>query len=216
MDDTKNQIGRTPNKFRQVLFIEGKPAPLYVNIPRTKVNVTIDGVTHKLGYMSGVLIGLLRKIPGAKVETTTIDSTKTVGLRTVRGLHIRKSKENTTIEVSAPTEEALAEKIAAVTAELESSDTNVTQRCSWVCVTDKAHPELDPVVDDKEDETIVLTPKKKTEPGRHGPGRRVATKTDNTVAMKKRMLRLKELAEKKGLTGVSLNSPPTDVEMHGE
>ena len=216
MDDIKNQIGRTPNKFRQVLLIEGKPAQLYVNNPRTKVNITVDGATHKLGYMSSVLIDLLRKIPGAEVETIAVDSLKTVSLRTVRGLHIRKAKENTTIEVSAPTEEALAEKIAAVIAELESSDTNITQRCRWICVTDKAHPELDPIVYDKDDETIVLTPKKKTEPGRHGPGKRPGIKTDNTVAMKKKMIKLRELAVKKGLKDRMPNSPPPNIEMHGE
>ena len=217
------------NKFRQVLLIEGRPAPLYVDSTRTRVSVIVDGETHRLGYMSQVMVDLLRRIPGAKVETTVVNSPKTVGLKTVRGLHIRKAKENTTIEVSAPTEEALARKIEKVTTELEVGGTKVTERCSWVCITDKAHPELyptDKVQDDNIPLGIALFPadgvppfltstKKKSSPGRHGPGIPPA-KRESTQAAKEKIKSLRELAIKKGLVGTIPNTPPADIEMHGD
>ena len=235
MDKVKENKGRPKNKFRQVLLVEGRPTPLYRDNVRTKVSVTVDGVTHRLGYMSVTMINLLNRIPGATVETVSVNLPKTVSLKTVRGLHIRKAKENTTIEVSAPTKEALADKIKCVVDELSDSGSEITERCSWVCTTDKQHPELYPT--DKPQElpaalpseepidkvetpaddvpTPSKPPQKKTSPGRHGPGK-PPVKRESTQAAKQKIKSLRELVIKKGLVGAVPNSQSTDLEMHGE
>lgn len=129
------------NKFRQVLLIEGQPDFLYKNGKRNVVDLKIDGKTYKLGSVHSDLYEHLKKIPDCIVDVRAVDTMSTSGIPILKGLHIRKAGSNTTIEMSAPTEKSLFDKVNFLRDYLEEKGVPVTERCSWVCTIDKGKQE---------------------------------------------------------------------------
>lgn len=132
--------GRKPgvrNKFKQVLFIEGHPDILYMHKLRYMTTLNIGKQTFSLGVINSSLHEHLRKIPDSELIVSEKQTEKTRGIDGFTGLHIRKAGENTTIEVSAESEEALFNKILKLRSNLEKNNVPITERCSWVCTVDK-------------------------------------------------------------------------------
>lgn len=122
------------NKFRQVLLIEGHPEYLFKTTKAQYVTLNIGKEIFSLGSTNTRLHDHLRKIPDCEVIIEYKYKACAKGINGFRGLHIRKSGNNTTIEVSARTEEELSLEIERLKKHLESNGIPITERCSWICV----------------------------------------------------------------------------------
>lgn len=129
------------NKFRQILLIEGHPDFLYKSDKRSVFIIKIGVKSYNLGTIHTDLHEHLRKIPDSVVEIRENNHMSTKEIPVLKGLHIRKAGSNTTIEVSAPTEKLLFDKIEFLRDFLEKKGVPITERCSWVCTIDKGKQE---------------------------------------------------------------------------
>ena len=145
------------NKFKQVLLIEGHPDILYTHSMRSMAILNIGEQTFNIGAVSKDLYEHLKKIPNSELVISEVRLERTVGVEGFIGLHVRKAGENTTIEVSAESEDALSKKISKLKNRLEENGVPITERCSWVCTVDKGREHVQNAI--KSD--VTNTPEKK-------------------------------------------------------
>ncbi len=156
--------GRIRDKVKQVLLIEGTPSCLYTETKRVYTSVEVSGEIYKLGAVTDNFVRELEKIPSFKVvkieairRHPVSIKLKGVGHRTI----IRTVNNNTHIQVGAPDEVQLAQRVEMLKTYLDINGVNVTERCHWVCSFDKKEDNKTgeivtvnvPIVETKEQET---------------------------------------------------------------
>lgn len=129
------------NKVKQIILIDGHPDYLYENKTHISHTIIVKGKVFNMGKINTDFINSIKDIPGIEVTSKNIVSKKVKGIDGFKGLKLRNLPDSTTIEMSAKTERDLAYKINDLRSNLLENGINSVERCSWVCVIDKAKDE---------------------------------------------------------------------------
>lgn len=137
----KRQIRALRNKCKQVVLLEGHPDCLFEEREHTNYWLKVKGKKHNLGKLGKPLATYLKTL-GAEIEEQRKTYQRPCGIPGFVGLIVRKSGANTTMQISAPTEEILQAQVSGVAEYLSKNGIQLTERCHWVCTFDKAKDEL--------------------------------------------------------------------------
>lgn len=190
------------NKARRVLLIQGQPDYLYKESVVKSVEVTVRNKTYKLGAISLDFVDDLKTIPDGNVKIFTKTNRNTRGIEGFAGLHIRKSNSNTTIEVAAPTEELLQQKINILTIHLLEYNLDITERCAWACTVNIKEKIITPAnatmtsMPTKVDDLLDLSDTNNS----------IASPKTDTTKLSAKTIELQKLAHKMGALGKITNS----------
>lgn len=211
--------GRTVrNKARRVLLIQGHPDYLYKDRVIKSVNVTVHDKTYKLGAISLDFVDDLKKIPDSDVKIFTKTNRITQGIEGFGGLHIRKSNKNTTIEIAAPTEDELQQKIDKLTVHLIEKGLDITERCAWACTVDKKEKIIENSTHSLISKTIIgQTPSKIDDLLGMGDisNEREIVATSAPIKLSDKTAGLQDLAHKMGVGGRITDSKQLNAKSHG-
>ena len=137
--------GRIRDKVKQVILIDGIPEVLYKIREQKIAVIRFNNKNYRID-MPDDLINELKKLSTIeiKVSTRTSKSFKPLlipglGHRTT----IRAVNGNTHITIGGADETQLAERIQIIRDHLTSLSITTTERCHWVCSTDKAKSNTD-------------------------------------------------------------------------
>lgn len=136
----KRQIRALRNKCKQVVLLEGHPDCLFEEREAINYWLKARGKKYNLGKLGKPLATYLKTL-GAEIEEQRKTYQRPCGIPGFVGLIVRKSGANTTMQISAPTEEILQAQVSGVAEYLSKNDIQLTERCHWVCTFDKAKDE---------------------------------------------------------------------------
>lgn len=140
------------NKVKQIILIDGHPDYLYKDKTHIEYTIIVNDKIFKLGKINTDFINSIKDIPGIEVTSESVIAKRVKGIEGFKGLKVRNLPDSTTIEVSAKTERDLAYKINDLRSNLLENGINSVERCSWVCVIDKAKDKnvsLSSIINDK-------------------------------------------------------------------
>lgn len=133
----KRQIRTLRMKCKQIVLLEGHPDCLFEEWETINYWLKVNGKRYNLGKL-GKKIAIYLKTLGAEIEEQHKTYQRPCGIPGFVGLIVRKSGANTTMQISAPTEEILQAQVSGVAEYLSKNDIKLTERCHWVCTFDKA------------------------------------------------------------------------------
>ena len=138
--------GRIRDKVKQVILIEGIPEVLYRIRESKVVVIKFKGKSYRLDILPNDLVYELKKLKTIEVKSSTRKS-KVFKPLLIPGLGhrttIRAVNGNTHITIGGIDENQLTERIQKIRDHLISLGITTTERCHWVCSTDKAKPNTD-------------------------------------------------------------------------
>lgn len=136
----KRQIRTLRMKCKQIVLLEGHPDCLFEERETINYWLKVNGKKYNLGKL-GKKIATYLKTLGAEIEEQRKTSQRPCGIPGFVGLIVRKSGANTTMQISAPTEDILQAQVSGVAEYLPKNNIQLTERCHWVCTFDKAKDE---------------------------------------------------------------------------
>lgn len=142
---TNSLRGRIRDKVKQVILIEGIPDVLYKIREHKVAVIKFNNKSYRLDVPDD-LIKELKKLSTIEIKVSTRSSKQFkpivipgLGHRTT----IRAVNGNTHITIGAADENQLSERIQIIREYLISLGITTTERCHWVCSTNKAKPNTD-------------------------------------------------------------------------
>ncbi len=137
--------GRVRDKVKQVILIEGIPKVLYRIRESKVVVIKFNNKSYRLDIPTE-LMNELKKLQTIEVSESTRKS-KSFKPIVIPGLGhrttVRAVNGNTHITIGGADENQLSERIQIIREHLTSLGIDNTERCHWVCSTDKAKPNTD-------------------------------------------------------------------------
>lgn len=150
------------NKVERVLLIHGKPDILYKTSAQTYYSVKeADGNITLIGKVGERVVDLLAKIPGAEIIKEIKQEKRTkkpigYGIKSIQ----QSGSGDTTVHISAPTEEGLIKRISAFEDFAAENGHDIQERCLWVCKVDNKYAPVQENTSDVQDNAVEVHKKK--------------------------------------------------------